>query len=212
MLERILAEAKAIQEEIVKHRRVIHQSPEVGMVLPNTSKYVKEELTKMGYTPQTIGEYGVLAIVGGKKQGKTVLLRADMDALPIPEDSDEEFKSTNGNMHACGHDMHTSMLLGAAKILKKYEDKISGTIKLLFQPGEEIFKGASEMIQHGVLENPKVDMAMMLHVGTGGPLGHGIFSKPVAGAFTATSDTFKIEIQGKGGHGQGKIILSHSRS
>jgi len=201
MLDIILEEAKAIQDNIIKHRRFLHKSPEIGMTLPNTSKYVKEELTKLGYSPQSVGDYGVLATIGQSKSGKTVLLRADMDALPIPEYSDEPFKSTNGNMHACGHDLHTSMLLGAASILKNHEDKISGTIKLLFQPGEEIFKGASDMIKNGVLENPKVDLAMMLHVGTGMPLEHGTFSKPVKGAFTATSDTFKIEIQGKGGHG-----------
>ncbi len=201
MSDKILDEAKAIQEEIVKHRRVLHQSPEVGMSLPNSSEYVKKELAKLGYSPQSVGESGVLAVIGKKEGGKTVLLRADMDALPIPEATDEPFKSDNGNMHACGHDLHTSMLLGAAAVLKKYEDKIQGTVKLLFQPGEEIFKGASDMIKHGVLENPKVDVAMMLHVGTGMPLKHGLFSKPEEGAFTATSDTFRIEITGKGGHG-----------
>ena len=200
MLDKILNEAKAIQEEIVKHRRALHQSPETGMALPKTSGYVKNELTKIGYDPQSIGESGVLAVIG-KGNGKTVLLRADMDALPIPEDSGEPFSSGNGKMHACGHDMHTSMLLGAAKILKKHEDEIQGTVKLLFQPGEEVFKGAAEMIEHGVLEDPKVDIAMMLHVGTGMPLEHGTFSKPVKGAFTAASDTFRIEIKGKSGHG-----------
>ncbi|NPA37380.1 MAG: amidohydrolase [Chlorobi bacterium] len=200
MLDKILDEAKAIQEEIVKHRRTLHQSPETGMNLPNTSEYVKDELTKMGYEPQSVGTSGVMAVIG-KGNGKTVLLRADMDALPIPEDSGEPFSSTNGNMHACGHDMHTSMLLGAAKLLKKHEVEIEGTVKLLFQPGEEVFKGAAEMIEHGVLENPKVDIAMMLHVGTGMPLEPGTFSKPVKGPFTATSDTFRIEIKGKGGHG-----------
>jgi len=201
MLQKILDEAKAIQEDIVKHRRFLHQSPETGMDLPNTSMYVKEELTKMGYSPQSVGDYGVLTVIGNGNGGKTVLLRADMDALPIPEDSGEPFSSDSGNMHACGHDLHTAMLLGAASILKKHEDKIPGTVKLLFQPGEEVLKGAADMIKHGVLKNPKVDMAMMLHVGTGMPIAHGIFSKPVKGAFTATSDTFRIEIKGKGGHG-----------
>ncbi len=201
MLNKILEEAKAVQEEMVKHRRTLHAWPEVGMSLPKTSQYVKTELEKMGYKPQRVGESGLLVILGGNREGKTVLLRADMDGLPMSEDSGEPFSATNGNMHACGHDMHTAMLLGAAKILKKYENALNGTVKLLFQPGEEIFRGASEMIKEGVLENPKVDMAMMLHVGTGMPLDHGVFSKAVPGAFTATSDTFKIEIEGKGGHG-----------
>jgi len=201
MKNQILAAAKTLQEELVKHRRFLHQIPELGLSLPKTSAYVKEQLREMGYEPQSIGESGIMVLIGSQQDDKTVLLRADMDALPIPEATEEPFKSTNGNMHACGHDLHTSMLLGAAKILKKYEDQISGCVKLLFQPGEEIFKGAREMIAQGVLENPMVDIAMMLHVGAGMPMEPGIFSKPVKGPFTATSDTFRIDIKGKGGHG-----------
>ena len=197
----ILEEAKLLQSDIVSFRRHIHQNPELSNELPNTTKYVIEQLKQMGYEPKIICKSGILATIGGKKKGKVILLRADMDALPIQEESDEPFKSTNGSMHACGHDMHTSMLLGAAKLLKKHEDEIKGTVKLMFQPGEETLLGAISMIEAGILENPNVDMTMMIHVATGLPINPGIFLLPKAGSLTATSDGFKIMVKGKGGHG-----------
>ncbi len=201
MIKEILQKAKDLQSEMVENRRIIHQNAEIGMKLPATSDFVKKKLTDMGYTPLSLCESGIVAIAGGSNSGKTILLRADMDALPLPEKTEEPFKSVTGNMHACGHDMHTAMLLGAAKILKEYEDKLQGTVKLMFQPGEEILQGADCMIKNGILENPTVNMAMMIHVGTGMPMKTGTFTKPFSGPFTATSDWFKIEIQGKGGHG-----------
>ena len=113
---------------------------------------------------EEICESGIVATIEGSKPGKTFLLRADMDALPMAEATDCDFKATNGAMHSCGHDMHTAMLLGAAKLLKQNQDEIEGTVKLVFQPDEEGFTGAKKMIEAGVLQNPKVDAAMAMHV------------------------------------------------
>lgn len=139
--EELLKEASNMQEELTKNRRYLHTHPETGFDLTETKAYVKRELTDMGYTPIDCGKAGLTALASGKKSGRVFLLRADMDALPIREEADVDFPSENGNMHACGHDMHTSMLLGAAKLLKQHEDEIHGTIKLMFQPAEEIFAG-----------------------------------------------------------------------
>ena len=162
-----LEQAQAMKEEIIKYRRDIHQNPEVGDHLPQTTKYVMDRLREFGYDPQEICDSGIVALAGKKDGGKTFLLRADMDALPITEETDYSFKATNGRMHACGHDVHTAMLLGAAKLLKENENELEGTVKIIFQPNEEGFKGAKRMIQSGVLENPKVDAAMALHVHSG---------------------------------------------
>ena len=163
-LKNILVDSRELKNELISMRRTIHENPEVGRDLPKTREFIMEKLKEFGYEPELVAGMGVIAYAGRKKPGKTFLLRADMDALPIKEEADNNFKSDNGNMHACGHDMHSAMLLGAAKILKKYEDQIDGTIKLLFQPDEEGFTGAKSMIEAGVLENPKVDAAMALHV------------------------------------------------
>ena len=202
----IFNEAKAIYADLVKDRRYIHENAEIGFDMPFTSAYVKKRLGEMGYNPVDCGQNGVLAVAGGKKPGKTFLLRADMDALPIAEENDIEFKSKTGNTHACGHDMHTAMLLGAAKILKDHEDEICGQVKLMFQPSEETLEGALAMIDAGILENPKVDAALMIHVFAGMdlpiPSGAPIFTTmPMA-----SSDTFEITIKGKGCHG----AMSHT--
>lgn len=200
-MNKILEQSKEIFEEIVGHRRYFHKNPEVGMILPITTKYVINKLKDMGYEPEVICESGVSATVGTGNSGKTFLLRADMDALEIVEETDEEFKSNNGSMHACGHDLHTSMLLGAAKLLKINEDQIEGTVKLMFQPAEEILSGASAMIEAGILTNPKVDAAMMIHVLSGFPLVEGKILSMLSGINTAAADWFKITINGKGCHG-----------
>ncbi len=134
------------------------------------------------------------------KSGKCFLIRGDMDALPIKEEAEVDFKSENENMHACGHDFHTTMLYGAAKLLKEHEDELAGTVKLMFQPGEEVLQGAKVMVEEGILENPKVDAAAMIHVFPGLPLKSGTVLVPEAGPFASTSDWFEIKIQGKGGH------------
>jgi hippurate hydrolase len=197
----IVEEAKALQEELLRHRRFIHENPEVDMTLPMTTDYVKRQLEILGYLPQPCGTSGIVATVGCPGKGKTILLRADMDALPIKEDTDLAFRSVNGFAHACGHDMHTAMLLGAAKLLKSHEGELEGVVKLMFQPGEETAHGAPAMIETGLLENPHVDAAMMLHVFSGIPIKRGTFIVSKEEFIAAACDTFDIEIQGKGGHG-----------
>ncbi len=198
----LLNEAKALEPQLQTWRRTLHRHPEVGFDLPQTKALVKQALTEMGYAPQDCGKAGVLALVGGKKPGKTLLLRGDMDALPIQEQSGEEFSSEiPGRMHGCGHDMHTAMMLGAAKLLKAHEDEIAGTVKLEFQPAEEIFQGSPDMIANGLLEDPKVDAAVMFHVLAGMPLPAGTVLVPGGGITMASCEQYHITVHGKGGHG-----------
>lgn len=200
-MKTIVAEARQLQEELLRHRRFIHENAEVDMTLPVTSEYVKQQLEAMGYAPQSCGPSGIVATVGRPGKGRVILLRADMDALPFKEDTDLPFRSVNGYAHACGHDLHTAMLLGAAKLLKSHEGELEGVVKLMFQPGEETAHGAQAMLEAGVLENPHVDAAMMIHVFSGIPIKSGTFIVSKEESVTAACDTFDIEIQGKGGHG-----------
>ena len=200
--EKLLESAKELETQLRTWRRTLHRHPEVGFDLPETKALVKKALTEMGYTPQDCGKCGVLALAGGKRPGKTILLRGDMDALPIQEESGEEFASeVPGRMHGCGHDMHTAMMLGAAKLLKEHEDEIEGTIKLEFQPAEEIFQGSLDMLKNGLLENPKVDAAVMFHVLAGMPLPVGTVLVPGGGITMASCEQYHIVVHGKGGHG-----------
>ena len=197
--EQIMQEAAALQEEIKSHRLWLHTHAETGFDLTETKPYVKSTLTEMGYTVQECGKAGLVTTVG-KPGGKVLLLRADMDALPIAEEADVDFACKNGRMHACGHDMHTAMLLGAAKILKAHESELGGTVKLMFQPAEEIFEGSKDMIASGVLENPRPDAALMIHVAAGMPLPAGtVVSAP--GVSAPAADYFTIRVHGKGCHG-----------
>ena len=198
----LLNEAKTLEPQLQSWRRTLHRHPEVGFDLPQTKALVKQALTEMGYTPQDCGKAGVIALAGGKKPGRTILLRGDMDALPIQEQSGEEFSSeVPGKMHGCGHDMHTAMMLGAAKLLKAHEDELEGTVKLEFQPAEEIFQGSPDMIANGLLENPKVDAAVMFHVLAGMPLPSGTVLVPGGGITMASCEQYHITVHGKGGHG-----------
>ncbi len=197
----IMEEAEGLQEILVNHRRHLHGIAEVGFELPETAAYVAECLERMGYRPELVGGSGVVALAGGKKKGKTFLLRADMDALPIQEESGVPFSSRNGNMHACGHDLHTAMLLGAAQLLKNHEQEIEGNVKLMFQPAEEIMSGAKMMIGQGVLENPRVDAAMMIHVQPGAPFKAGTAVVMKNGPVSAACDWFTVKVRGKGCHG-----------
>ena len=197
-MKSLLKEAEKLQAELVEHRRYLHQNAEVGFDLPKTAKYIEKQLHAMGYAPNGAGRYALTAEIG--KGSPVFLLRADMDGLPIKEGSGLSFACKTGCMHACGHDMHATMLLGAAKLLKAREKELKGRIKLLFQPAEEILEGAKNAIKNGVLANPKVDGAMMLHVMTGVPFPTG--SVVVAqGVSAPAADFFTVEVQGKGCHG-----------
>ena len=195
----ILNDARETGEDVVKTRRWLHAHAETGFDLTETVGFVKEKLNALGIECHDCGKSGVVATMG---EGTPVfLLRADMDALPVKELADVDFICENGNMHACGHDMHTAILLGAAAILKKHEKDIKGTVKFMFQPAEETLSGAKNMIENGVLENPSVDCAMMLHVLGGFPIPAGTVIIPADGVGAPAADYFTINVQGKGCHG-----------
>lgn len=197
----ILKEAENIKESIIKWRRELHKIPEVGLHLPKTSEYIKNKLEEMNIDFTTYDNHSGITAVIGKKDGKTIAIRADMDGLPIKEECNVEFKSTTGNMHACGHDGHMAVLLGTAKILKENEEEINGKIKLIFQPCEECAPGGAEMmINDGVLENPKVNAILALHVDNKDrnyKSGDLIVSYK---SMFASDDPINIKITGKGGH------------
>lgn len=199
--EQLLEEAAALQETLVSNRRYLHSHAETGFDLKDTVAFVKKELEDMGYEPMECGKAGLVALAGGRKEGKVFLIRGDMDALPIKEEADVDFPSTNGKMHACGHDMHTTMMLGAARLLKEHEDEIEGTVKLMFQPAEEIFEGSHDMIEAGLLKNPDVDAALMIHVMAGMPFTPGTVVVSSPGVSAPAADYFEIKVQGKGCHG-----------
>lgn len=154
------------QETLIKFRRDLHQIPEIGFDLPKTVKYVCDVLEENGIPyKKIVNGSAVVALIEGGKPGKTLGLRADMDGLPVKEETDLEFKSVNGNMHACGHDCHTAILLTTGIVLNNHKDELNGNVKLLFQPSEEINGGAKPMIDEGCLEDPKVDYILGQHVG-----------------------------------------------
>lgn len=191
-----LSRAYELKGEIVDNRRYLHRHPETGCDVPVTKAFVEKKLRDMGYEVASVGP-GLVAMAG---QGSPViLLRADMDALPMEEESGLSFASeTPGKAHCCGHDTHTAMLLGAAKMLKENECNLKGTVKLMFQPGEETGDGARGMINAGLLENPRPDVAMAFHVDALLPLGKLNYS---LGAAFCSNDVFKIEVIGKAAHG-----------
>ena len=196
-MNQYLQEAEQIKDTIVADRRQIHQNPEVGIELYTTTEYIMKRLKEMGYEPKEICKSGVMASVG-KKGGKTILLRADTDALPMQEDSGLAFQSKNScAAHTCGHDMHAAMLLGAAKLLKEHESELNGEVRLMFQPDEEALTGAKAMIEAGILEG--VDNALALHVMSGKMAPGNVVTAP--GVVAASQDRFVIEVTGTGTHG-----------
>lgn len=198
----LLREAKELQPQLTEIRHQLHQHPEIGFDLVFTKPFVKEQLEKMGYTVTEMGKAGLVATVGNNETGKTILLRSDMDALDLKEEADVDYKSIyEGKMHGCGHDMHTAMLLGAARLLKEHEDEINGVVKLEFQPAEELFQGSLDMISNGLLENPKVDAAFMMHVVAGMPIPSGSLLIPGGGISMASCEQYHITVTGKSGHG-----------
>ncbi|RQD71876.1 MAG: amidohydrolase [Tindallia sp. MSAO_Bac2] len=191
-------EISNLKEELIELRRDFHQHPELGFEEYRTSGIVSDYLRECGIEVERVAETGVVGVLKGKKDKPVLMLRADLDALPIEEKADVPFKSEyEGKMHACGHDGHTAMLMVAAKILAKNRNELDGTIKFVFQPNEED-AGAAIIIEEGVMENPKVDAALGLHLWTPLPSGKvGITPGPLM----ASSYYFWLTIKGKGGHG-----------
>jgi amidohydrolase len=196
----ILDEAKGLFEYTRDLRRDLHMHPEIGFKEIRTANIVARELTNMGLEVKTgVGQTGVVALLEGRGPGPVVLVRFDMDALPIQEETGAEYTSVNkGVMHACGHDGHVAIGLTVARILNKHRDEFKGTVKLVFQPAEEGLGGAERMISDGVLHSPQPDVVLALHVWNEKPVGWiGIVPGPVM----AAADTFTVKITGKGGHG-----------
>ena len=189
----------AIENEIIQIRRHIHKYPEIGGNEYNTAKFIESKLKELKIPYKRVGKTGVVGIIKGAKPGKTVALRADMDALPVQEDNNIEYKSRNsGIMHACGHDAHVAVMLGAAKFLSKKKDKMAGNVKFLFQPSEETSDGAESLIKGGALKNPEVDMVLGAHVCPwikSGKIGIKY------GEMMAAVDKFKISFEGEIAHG-----------
>ena len=195
----LFAAAQALQPETIALRRAIHEEPELGLDTPKTLAKVKAALAGL---PLTLKEgascTGMIAVLDGAKPGRTVLLRGDMDALPMPEDAPVDFRSKIQNaMHACGHDAHTSMLVSAAKVLCARRDQIAGRVVFMFQPGEEGHFGARFMIEDGLLDDPKPDAAFALHITPN--VAAGVVTAK-AGPMLASADEFEIVVRGKGGH------------
>jgi amidohydrolase len=200
MIATLEAAMNRIREQLVQDRRHLHANPELGFEEHATSAFVAERLRSLGLDVRTgVGGTGVVATIPGGHPGATVMLRADMDALPIQEENEVPYRSTNpGVMHACGHDGHTAILLATARILSERRDRLPGTVVLAFQPAEErIPGGALGMIADGVMENPHVDAVFGLHLTQASPVGTVLFR---GGASMASADTFRAEIVGKGGH------------
>ena len=198
--DQIQALAKKYKEDFIAVRHHLHANPELSYKEFETSKFVQAKLTEFGIPFTVLAETGVVGLIEGKNpSSKVIALRADMDALPILEENDVPYKSkVNGVMHACGHDVHTTCLLGAAKILNELKAEWEGTVKLIFQPGEEKNPGgASIMIKEGVLENPKPQCIFGLHVHPGLQLGQLSFR---GGKVMASADELYMTVRGKGGH------------
>lgn len=196
-MDSISEKTAAISDEIVNIRRDLHQHPELGLKEVRTGNIVSDYLKECGLEVKRCHVTGVVAVLRGAKPGPALLMRADMDALPVNEETDLEFKSVNeGIMHACGHDAHTAILLGAAKLLSEMKEDICGTITFVFQPNEENI-GALAMIEQGAMDTPKIDACMGIHVWNQLPLGViGISNGPtMAGMYH-----FELDIHGKGGH------------
>jgi amidohydrolase len=201
VISTIIEKAKSIQFRLVDWRRHLHHFPELGCEVPKTAAFISSVLKDLGVAvKENVGGLGVVGLLEGSSPGKTVALRADIDAVSVPEETGVPYASKHpGVMHACGHDGHTAMLLGVAYILREMLDQIPGSIKLIFQPAEEGPGGARPMIADGVLENPKVDVIFGLHIG-------GLWDIPSGyigvkkGPMMAGANRFVVNIHGKAGH------------
>lgn len=192
--------ALKLQEEIKGWRRDLHRIPELSFELHRTAEYLQQQLDKMRISWERCAKTGIVALIRGESPGPTIALRADMDALEVKEETGLPFAATGACMHACGHDAHMAMLLGAAKIIAGQRDKLKGSVKLIFQPAEEAEGGAEPMIREGCLENPRVDAVLGLHIGHLFPevgLGQiGVRTGTVMGA----SSVFSVTVKGKSAH------------
>lgn len=190
----------SIFQDAITDRRYLHQNPELSKMEENTSKYVMDKLDEIGIPyKKNVGGYGVVGLIEGASEGPTIMIRADMDALPISEETDLEFKSCKENvMHACGHDVHTSNLIAVAKILNQYKSQMKGNVKLCFQPAEEGSGGAISMIEDNVLEDPFVDYVIGMHIDPSLEIGTAAIED---GPVSSYPQFFKIVFRGSGGHG-----------
>jgi amidohydrolase len=191
--------AQRIEPALIEIRRDIHAHPELGFEEVRTAGVVARELARLGISHTTgVGKTGVVGLIEGGRPGPVLAIRADMDALPIEEKTGLPFASTKpGLMHACGHDLHTTTLIGVAAVLKELAPQLAGTVKLVFQPAEEGIGGMRAMIADGVMDDPKIDMALALHNAPDLPVGTFGF---VRGACLAAADRFEIVVRGKSGH------------
>jgi len=194
-----VGEAERIRADLVERRRELHRFPELAFQEVRTAGVVARTLTDLGMEVTTgVGKTGVVAVLEGAHDGPTVLLRCDMDGLPVTEATHLPFASeTPGRMHACGHDGHMAISLGAARLLTEHRDALHGRVKFLFQPAEEIARGAQAMLDEGALENPTPEAAFGLHLWSELPVGTVSVTE---GAMMAGADSFKIVVQGSGGH------------
>jgi amidohydrolase len=192
--------AEALFAETVALRRDLHRHPELGFRETRTAGIIAGTLGRLGYEVQTgIGQTGVIGLLGGERPGPTILLRFDMDALPVQEESEADYVSgMPGVMHACGHDGHVAMGLGVARLLAAHQDRLAGTVKLLFQPAEEGLGGALAVMADGALEGPRPDVALAMHLWNDIPYGQ-IQATP--GPTMASSSVFTLTVHGRGGHG-----------
>ena len=196
-MKRITEKAKELQPKIISHRRYFHRHAESGFEIPKTEGYILKELRALGYKAVKCGKSGIIADIGRGETNTCVLLRADCDALDIEEKTGLDFACKSKRMHACGHDMHAAMLLGAAEIIKDYD--IKGKIRLMFQPAEEKLAGAKDMVDSGAVE--EVSHAAMLHVITATDMKTGSVIVPDSKSCAPSADFFKISVEGKGCHG-----------
>lgn len=193
-------EIRALNDQLVADRRHFHQFPELGFQEHETARYVAERLRALGIEPQEgVAQTGVVGLIRGRGEGRVVLLRADMDALPLTEETGAPYASQHvGVHHACGHDGHTAILLAVAELLMRHRDEFTGAVKLVFQPAEEGPGGAEPMIAAGVMEQPHVDGCFGLHLANDLPVGV-IMAR--GGPVQASADDFEIVVEGVGGHG-----------
>ena len=200
MNNNIAQDVAGLKEQLIETRRDFHRNPELSFQEKRTAEIAASKLETLGWkVKRGVAETGVVGLLEGSGPGPTVMIRVDIDALPIQEPKDRPYSSlVDGVMHACGHDGHTAVGMAVAELLSRYRDSIKGNVKLVFQPAEEIMSGAIRMIEEGVMKDPDVDRVLSFHLWSGLPVGQ-IVSQP--GPIFSSADEIKITVKGKGGHG-----------